>query len=144
MTPLPVAGAAGGCSWFDSIWLLGTPLAWPGVWGDPVLRGARTPISVDGVRSKAGAGTTVNQPTSPNIISAPCVGTSPSAALKAVVGKFGTGEIIEGLPLGLSKQGPLQQEENEDVGVLGGFTEVVVAVFRSKWILSSLISFVEL
>lgn len=69
MTSLPVAlkwaGAADGCSWCDSIWLLETPVAYPGAWDDPVSMGAKTPISVGGVRSKAGADATVNQPTSP-------------------------------------------------------------------------------
>lgn len=45
MTSLPVAlkwaGAAGGCSWCDSIWLWETLLAWPGAWDDPVSMGAK-------------------------------------------------------------------------------------------------------
>lgn len=66
VSSLPVAwrwaGAAGGCSWSDSTWLLETPLAWPGAWDDPTLMGAKTPIGVvHGVRIKAGAGTIVNQ-----------------------------------------------------------------------------------
>lgn len=58
----------------------------------------------------------------------------PLQHLRQLFGKLGTGEIIGVLPLGLTKQGPLHQEENEDGGVrvLGGFTEVVFAVFRSK------------
>lgn len=45
MTSLPVAlkwaGAAGGCSWCDFIWLWETLLAWPGAWDDPVSMGAK-------------------------------------------------------------------------------------------------------
>lgn len=102
-----------------------------------MLRGAKTPSSVDGVRSKTGADSTVN-----HHFSTLCRHTFPLQLSRQLFRKLGTGEIIEVLPLGLAK--PLEQEENEDVGVLGGFTEVVFAVFRSNWILSSLICFVEL
>lgn len=41
------------------------------------------------------------------------------------------------LPLGLTKQGPLQQEENEDVRVLGGFSEASLSLGATGYYLHS-------